>query len=68
MLSRKVDECKPLPVSTATGGSVPVVRGLHSSIFQLNVNAFCGTRGVQGVFKGYVWRWWRGLFDVEGMF
>ena len=39
-------------------------RGLHSFTFQLNVSAFCGKRGVYGVFRGYFWRGWRGCLEV----
>jgi hypothetical protein len=35
-------------------------RGLHSSICQLNVSACGGTRGIQSVFRGCLWRGWRG--------
>jgi len=56
-LSRKVDECKPLPVfsssRTASILPAPAARGLHSSTFQLNVSAFPWDKGcVQGVFRG----------------
>ena len=46
-------------------GVAPSSRGLHSSTFQLNVNAFCGTGGVlMGLFLGLL-----GVFGgVQGVF
>jgi hypothetical protein len=43
---------------------VPAIRGLHSSTFRLNVRVFCATRGVYGVFRGYLWRGWRGCLSI----
>ena len=45
-------------------GMVPAIRGLHSSTFRLNVRVFCATRGVYGVFRGYLWRGWRGCLSI----
>jgi hypothetical protein len=56
-LSRKVDECKPLPPTRTPRRRLqqrpprprrqrrPQTRGLHSSTFQLNISAFCGIGG-----------------------
>ena len=69
-LSRKVDECKPLPeaqeeveveVQAEDWGdcrNAPGIRGLHSSTLQLNLSAFCVTgdavRGCFGAVLGVV--------------
>jgi len=45
-----------------------VIRGFHPSTFRLNVSAFSGSRSVEGVFRGYLWRGWRGCLGVTGMF
>ena len=51
--------------TTCPFSNPPATRGLHSSTFQLNVSAFCGTRGIWGVLRGY---FWRVLAGVEGVF
>jgi len=73
-VSRVVLVLKHHPASTHSvpsgirdaGGAppLPAARGLHSFTFQLNVSAFCGIRGVHGVFRGYLWRGWRGRLGV----
>ena len=50
--------------STRTFTVCPGFRGSHSSTFQLNVSAFCGTRGVLRVFREYFWLGWRGCSRV----
>ena len=39
---------------TAYSTGMPQDRGLHSSTFQLDVSAFCGTSSVQGMMRGYL--------------
>ena len=46
--------------AAATSSSPPLDRGLHPSIFRLNVSVFYGTRGAYGVFTVYFWRGKRG--------
>jgi len=56
---------EPLKRQKPLLGSIrPVIRGLHSSTFQMNVSPFCGTRGVYRVFRGYLLWGWRGCLAV----
>ena len=68
-------ECQPLlrgdaHVLAQEAGAVPPQpqgRGSHSSTSQLNLSAFCVTRGVQGVFMAGVEGVFRRLWDVLGV-